>query len=81
MAKQVFFTLNREGVRELLRSEMMMDECKSYADRALSKLGEGYEVDTYTGKNRVNAMVRAKTYSAKKENLESNTILKAVQGG
>lgn len=73
--------LNREGVRELLKSQEMMDICREYADAALGRLGGGYEVDTHTGKNRVNAEVKAVTYSAKKENHRNNTILKAVLGG
>ena len=79
MAK-VRFELNREGVRELLRSKEMMDVCQEYANNALGKLGDGYEVTTHTGTNRVNAQVAAVTYAAKKENLSDNTIIKAVLG-
>lgn len=79
MAK-VRFELNREGVRELLRSKEMMDVCQEYANNALGKLGDGYEVTTHTGSNRVNAQVAAVTYEAKKENLSDNTIIKAVFG-
>lgn len=74
------FELNRDGVRNLLRSKEMMDICSEYANNALGRLGDGYEVSTYSGKNRVNAEVYAETYAAKKENLKSNTILKAVFG-
>ncbi len=74
-------TLNEAGVRELLRSSEMLSICKEYADNALEILGDGYEVTTYTGKNRVNASIKATTRKAKKENLENNTILKAVRGG
>jgi hypothetical protein len=79
MAK-VKFELNREGVRDLLRSKEMMDVCQKYANNALGKLGDGYEVTTHTGSNRVNAEVAAVTYAAKKENLSDNTIIKAVFG-
>ena len=71
---EVRIELNREGVRELLRSDEMMEICKKHADNALNKLGEGYEVSTHTGKNRVNAEIAAKSYAAKKENMENNTI-------
>lgn len=74
------FELNRSGVRELLRSPEMMAVCQGYANRALSSLGDGYEVSTMTGRNRVNAEVRAETFAARKENLENNTILKALGG-
>lgn len=79
MAK-VRFELNREGVRDLLRSKEMMNVCQEYANNALGKLGDGYEVTTHTGTNRVNAQVAAVTYEAKKENLSDNTIIKAVFG-
>lgn len=79
MAK-VRFELNREGVRDLLRSKEMMDVCQEYANNALGKLGDGYEVTTHTGTNRVNAQVAAVTYAAQKENLSDNTIIKAVFG-
>jgi len=79
MAK-VRFELNREGVRDLLRSKEMMNVCQEYANNALGKLGDGYEVTTHTGTNRVNAEVAAVTYAAKKENLSDNTIIKAVFG-
>ena len=42
---------------------------------------EGYEVTTYTGKNRVNASVFAATAEARRENAAHNSILKAVGGG
>ncbi|MBQ1574204.1 MAG: hypothetical protein IIZ78_24020 [Clostridiales bacterium] len=79
MAK-VKFELNRQGVRELLKSKEMMDICTEYANNALARLGDGYEVNTYSGENRVNAEVFAQSFAAKRENLKSNTILKAVFG-
>ena len=79
MAK-VRFERNRQGVRELLKSKEMMDVCSEYASSALNRLGDGYEMSTHTGKNRVNAEVRAESFAAKRENLKSNTILKAVFG-
>lgn len=71
--------LNRAGVRSLLRSNEMLQICKDHAYAAQSQLGEGYEVSYMVGKNRCNAEVAAVSRRAKKENLKSNTILKAVQ--
>lgn len=79
MAK-VKFELNWQGVRELMKSKEMMDICSEYANNALARLGDGYEVNTYSGQNRVNAEVYAQSFAAKRENLKSNTILKAVFG-
>lgn len=74
------FVLNREGVRELLRSKEMADICLEYANRAQGRLGAGYEVTTHTGTNRVNAEIAAATYAAKRDNSKNNSILKAVFG-
>ena len=71
--------LNSEGVRELLRSPEMMAICEERANAALSNLGAGYEVTTRTGKNRVNASIRAETYQARKDNMQNNSILKALR--
>ena len=56
----------------------MMDICTEYANNALGKLGDGYEVSTHTGANRVNAQIAAESFAARRENLNSNTIIKAV---
>ncbi len=73
------FKLNRAGVRALMKSEEMQTILKDIADNALNSLGEGYKSDLRVGKNRANAMVYADTYQAKKDNLENNSILKAVR--
>lgn len=74
------FELNSKGVRDLLRSDEMMQAVKVEADAAVAVLGAGYEADAHTGKNRVNASVYAVSKAAKRENLQQNTILKAVFG-
>lgn len=80
MAK-VKIELNRDGVRQLLRSQEMQDICKQEAQTIANSCGDGYGVDSYTGKNRCNAMVWADTREAKRDNLENNTLIKAVGGG
>lgn len=73
------FTLNRSGVRALLKSSDMMVVCKSHADASRSNLGNGYRVTTRTGKTRVNAEICAYTQKARKECYENNSILKALR--
>lgn len=75
----VRITLNKAGVRELLRSEEMKAVCQDHAMAAMSRLGPGYEVTAMTGKNRVNAEIKAVSYKAKRENMRNNTILKALR--
>lgn len=71
--------LNREGVRSLLKSGEMQAICNEHANAALSRLGPGYEVTSRVGKNRCNSEVAAVTRKAKKDNLENNSILKALR--
>lgn len=77
---KVKVALNRESVRKILRSQEMLEICEGHANNALQKLGSGYEVTSVTGKVRCNAEVAAVSHKAKKENMENNTILKAVGG-
>lgn len=71
--------LNREGVRELLRSDEMKSICEGHANTALTRLGDGYETSSMVGKNRVNAEIKAVSYKAKIDNLKNNSILKALR--
>ena len=77
MSKFVF-ELNRKGVAELMKSQEMQDVLKEHATTIKDRAGDGYEQDIYVGKNRANAMVRAETFKAKKDNSKNNTLLKAV---
>lgn len=73
--------LNKDGIKELLTSDEVANMLKGYADNARSKCGDGYEVTVYqNGKTRANASVHASTKEAYKDNLENNTLLKAVSG-
>ena len=78
MNKKVKVVLNRSGVRSLLKSQAMMNECVKHARNVLEMCGDGYSMDTMVGKNRVNAMVYADSHEAIKDNSENNTLLKAV---
>lgn len=71
--------LNSEGVRALLRSDEIKSECEKRANEAVGRLGAGYEVTTHTGKNRVNVSIFAESSEAKRDNMENNTILKALR--
>lgn len=79
MSKTIF-KLDRAGVGQLLKSAEMMSICEEHARAIQAKCGDGYEVTTHTGKTRVNASVAATTYKARRDNLDNNTLLKAVRG-
>lgn len=80
MTKKVRVVLNRSGVRALLRSDDLRQACADHAGKALAKLGDGYETNTYTGKTRANAMIWASSARARQDARKNNTIWKAVKG-
>lgn len=73
------FELNRQGVADLMKSAEMQKILTRHAKDIRTRAGDGYEQDIFVGKNRANAMVSAVTTKAKKDNLENNTLLKAVR--
>ena len=73
------FELDSAGVRALLRSEGAQQVCAEKAREVLARCPDGYETDTFTGKNRVNAMVWPATGKAMRDNAENNTLLKALR--
>lgn len=74
------FVLNKEGVREMLRSDEIKAVCRKYAENMAESLGTAdYGVSDYKGKNRVNVSLRAKSKKAAQDNLDNNTMLKAVR--
>lgn len=78
MAK-VTIKLNTSGVRQFLRSDML-PICEEHGKRIKNMCGDGYEMNTAVGRNRCNAMVWADTWGAKRDNLERNTLIKALGG-
>lgn len=70
--------LNRAGVAELMKSSEMLGLCESLAQKTAGSLGEGYEVSTYVGRTRANASIVATTQKAIKDNMENNSVLKAI---
>ena len=70
--------LNHEAVGEMLKSSEMQELIKSYADEIAKKAGEGYASDTYNAGSRVIASAYTETEEAMEDNLENNTLLKAM---
>ena len=73
------FKLNGSGVRQLLKSSEMQAVLASKATEIKARAGEGYDQDTYVGKTRANVMVYADSAKAKRDNMNNNTLLKAVR--
>lgn len=75
----VRIVLNKKSVKELLKSQEMLDICLEHANATAETAGSGYEVTTHIGKTRVNASVRANTVESIKDNYENNTLLKSLR--
>lgn len=76
---RVRFELNKKGVSELLKGTEMQGVLHGYAADAQSRLGDGYEINEFIGHDRARAHVQASSEKAIRENLEKNTVLKAVK--
>jgi hypothetical protein len=71
------FELNRAGVRELLLSQGVADLLE---DTAQGRLPPGCRTDPQAGRNRRNVRIVTETAEAYRDNLENNTLLKAIGG-
>lgn len=72
------FELNYNGVSELLKGPNMQAVLVSEAVKVKNRVGDGYSV--YVGPTRANVSVRTETDDAAQDNLDNNTLLKAVRG-
>ena len=73
--------LNYDGIGELLKSEWAAECCTEIAEDIAMRAGDGYEVsEPHDTGQRVAVNVYADTDEAKADNLENNTLLKAVGG-
>lgn len=76
MSKEIRIELNRSGVGQLLRSQDVADYLMGAGAGVASAAGEEYEV--MQGFDRVSVIVKPTTKRAAQDNLERNTLLKAV---
>lgn len=76
---KVRIKLNRAGVGQLLKSAEMQSVLSEHATAIRQRAGDGYEQDVHIGKTRANAMVKATTNKAMRDNMKNNTLLKAVR--
>lgn len=80
MAKEVKIELNKAGLFELMYSAEITSQLEELGSAAMSQLGEGYEMTTFHGRTRANVGIRAATNEAWRDQLDNNTIAKAVFG-
>lgn len=79
MAK-VRIELIQAGLFELMNSGPITAQLESLGEAAMGRLGEGYEISTFHGATRANVGIRAATSETYRDQIENNTIIKAVLG-
>lgn len=79
MPKLLKFTLNKDGIKELLQSSAMQDIIKQHASAKASQAGEDYSYDVKVGQNRAYANIYPNTKEAAKDNLVNNTLEKVIR--
>lgn len=77
----VRIVVNRAAVRELLRSDAVLQNLKQRAERIAKQAGEGMEVGTFRGQNRVRATVITATIEARLAEARDRTLTRAIDAG
>lgn len=84
MATKVRIELNYEGIRQLLMSQPIANECKKAAEKIAERAGDGFEVlplrEMDYGGGRVGYAVKTATYEAALAEAEDKVLSKAVRG-
>lgn len=75
---RVKIELSKAGMREMLKSAEVKKAIDDKARDIAGRCGEGYAASSTIGRERVLAAVYADTPEARRDNLDNNTILKAV---
>lgn len=72
------FELNSDGVTALMKSPEMQSALISHAKAIKNRAGDGYDV--HVGPSRANVSVATGNAAAAQDNMDNNTLLKAVRG-
>lgn len=70
--------LNRQVVRNMLYSKEVETAITETAQSIKGRAGSGYDVETFKGFDRVRAIVQTNSRESANDNLDNNTLLKAV---
>ena len=81
MGKKVRFELNLKGLNELMKGPEMQAVLDEKAQQIQNAAGEGYEHQTYPINWIAVANVYPETKEAHADNMENNTLLKAMNAG
>lgn len=78
MAKNVKIELNTAGIGALLKGQEVKDMVSSMAGNVKNNAGQDYEVITKKMSTRQVGIVQTTTEKAFQDNLDNNTLLKAL---
>lgn len=70
--------LNSEGIIGMMNSEEMQTVLRAYAERVAANAGIDTDITVQPGKTRASARVATASPEAYRENLENNTLLRAL---
>lgn len=79
--KSGYFEFEGDNVVELLTSQEMQAILAGYGKAVQTRAGSGYVGEAKVYKKRAAYNVSAETVRAKRDNLNNNTLLKALGGG
>ena len=84
MATKIRIELNHDGIRQLLMSQPIANECRKAAEEIAARAGDGFEVlqakELGFGGGRVGYAVYTDTYEARVSEAEDKALSKAVRG-
>ena len=84
MAVKIRIELNHDGIRQLLMSQPIANECRKAAEEIAARAGDGFEVlpakELGFGGGRVGYAVYTDTYEARVAEAEGKALSKAVRG-
>lgn len=81
MSKKVKLELNDVALIKVLHSDEVVKALQDEAKMIQLQAGEGYKTDLYDGGTRKVSSVYTATPEAYQDNLDNNTLLKALGGG
>jgi len=74
-------TLNKSGVRNLLRSAAIQRDIADRAARIAAAAGDGVASDSRLGRNRAHATALTTTHEAMKAEAEDQVLTRAIDAG
>lgn len=75
---KVTLKMNDAGIQSILKGAEVQQLIKEACERVRENAGDGYATNYATGKFRYIGEVEASTYKARKDNLNNNTLAKAM---